>query len=87
MPIDINELRLDSTPLPGACSGVYFLFSKDDLLYIGEGGNCALRVAEHTRNPYKPFASYAVIPVDDEQERKTLERRLRGQFRPPYNRN
>jgi hypothetical protein len=45
----IEEHRGKSIPLSGACAGVYFLFDKDKLVYVGQGWNCFLRVAEHTR--------------------------------------
>ena len=86
--LDIEQLRNDAIQLQGSRSGVYFLFSENDLVYIGEGWNCSLRVAEHTRrDSNKVFRSWNFIPVDDEQERKALERELRLEYRPLYNRN
>ena len=72
--------------MQGARSGVYFLFSERELVYVGEGWNCLLRVAEHTRtDSTKAFLSWNFIPIDDKQERKTLERELRRQHRPRDN--
>jgi len=73
-------------PVSGVCSGVYFLFNNDALVYIGEGWNCFLRVAEHTRKESeKVFTRWNFIPIEDEQERIALERALRDQFKPIYN--
>jgi predicted GIY-YIG superfamily endonuclease len=82
----IEELKRESIGVSGACSGVYFLFNGTDLVYIGEGWNCFLRVAEHTRKESdKVFTSWNFIPIGDEQERKARERALRAEFKPKYN--
>ncbi len=84
--LDIEQLRKDATQLQGACSGVYFLFSEDKLVYVGEGWNCLLRVAEHTRrDSNKAFCTWNFMPIDDKQERKALEQDLRRMYRPLYN--
>jgi len=86
--LDIEQLRKDATQLQGARSGVYFLFSEEKLVYVGEGWNCLLRVAEHTRRDWnKAFLSWNFVPIDDKQERKALERDLRRKYRPLYNRD
>jgi hypothetical protein len=46
MKINIEELYQTSVPLSGTCSGVYFLFHGKELVYVGQGWNCFLRVAE-----------------------------------------
>jgi excinuclease UvrABC nuclease subunit len=86
MNIDIDKLKKNSIPLVGACSGVYFLFSDDELVYVGQGWNCLLRVAEHTRKESdKIFNKWNFIQIDDEKERKELEFQLRKQLKPKYN--
>lgn len=73
--------------LQGSCSGVYFLYENDDLVYIGQGWNCLLRIAEHTRKDSdKVFTHWSFHPVDDESERKSLEKELRAKFKPKFNR-
>jgi predicted GIY-YIG superfamily endonuclease len=82
----IEQLNQTSSLLMGACSGVYFLFQNDELVYIGEGWNCLLRVAEHTRkDSTKVFNRWNFVPINDVQERKTFERQLRAQLKPKYN--
>ena len=49
MNIDLHSLRTNAVQRLGNVSGVYFLFDGDELVYIGQGWNCLLRVAEHTR--------------------------------------
>lgn len=85
----INEdyLRLPKFPLGGSCSGVYFLYQEEELVYIGQGWNCLLRVAEHTRKDSdKKFTHWSFLPVEDEVERKRLERELRTKHKPKFNR-
>ena len=85
--LNIEQLRKDATQMPGPRTGVYFLFLEDKLVYVGDGWNCLLRVAEHTRrDSSKAFCSWNFMPIDDKQERKALERDLRRTHRPLYNR-
>jgi excinuclease UvrABC nuclease subunit len=78
---------LPNIPLDGACSGVYFLYQADELVYIGEGWNCLLRVAEHTRKDSdKVFSHWSYLRVGDETRRKQLERDLRAKHKPRFNR-
>ncbi len=83
----IEEIESSSQPLTGNCSGVYFLFDEKELIYVGEGWNCFLRVAEHTRKDSdKLFTKWNFIEIADENERKQVERELRSKFKPKYNR-
>jgi hypothetical protein len=84
--LDIEQLNKDATQVQGARSGVYFLFSEEKLVYVGEGWNCLLRVAEHTgRHSQKVFLSWNFVPIDDKEDRKAVERDLRRKYRPVYN--
>ena len=86
MSINLEELKRKSVSLAGACSGVYFLFNKDDLVYVGQGWNCFLRVAEHTRKDnFKEFTSWSFIHIEDETTRKDLEKQLRKEINTKYN--
>lgn len=82
----IEELKSTSQKLTGNCSGVYFLFDDNELVYVGQGWNCLLRVAEHTRKDSgKKFTDWNFIEIENEQERKQLERELRDTLKPKYN--
>jgi hypothetical protein len=60
--------------------------NQNELVYIGQGWNCFLRVAEHTRNESdKKFTHWNFIQIEDEKERKEVERSLRVIFKPKYN--
>lgn len=84
--LDMVGLKRNVIALQGTCSGVYFLFEGDELVYVGEGWNCALRVAEHTRKESKKvFSSWTFLPMEDERERKALEREVCLQYKPKYN--
>ena len=84
--IEINTLNANSNRLEGNCSGVYFLFDDKELVYIGKGWNCLLRVAEHTRKDSdKIFTSWNYVHIKDEKEYAVLERELIKTYKPKYN--
>jgi len=81
-----SSLRRAAAALVGNVSGVYFLFEGDELVYIGEGWNCFLRVAEHTRKEStKKFTHWSYLEIPSRSERKIVERTLRAQYSPRYN--
>lgn len=66
---------------------MYFLYDNDELVYVGQGWNCLLRVAEHTRKDSdKVFTHWSFLPVPDESLRKSLEKELRAALKPRFNR-
>ncbi len=82
----ITNLRNEGIRLDGNCPGLYFLFDNDELVYIGKGWNCLLRVAEHTRKDSdKIFTSWNYIEITDKQEYSKLEKELIVKFSPKYN--
>jgi len=88
MSINLEELKQKMFPIAGACSGVYFLFNKNELVYVGEGWNCFLRVAEHTRKDkkrFKEFTGWTFISIDDKMKRKDLEKKIRKEIKTKYN--
>ena len=86
MNIDLKGLQKTSFETIGHCSGVYFLFYEEELVYIGQGWNCFLRVAEHTRKDSdKEFTHWNYIAIESELERKEVERELRKKYKPKFN--
>lgn len=84
--IKIEELLKTSKKLEGNYSGIYFLFDGDELVYIGKGWNCLLRVAEHTRKDSDiVFNSWNYINIAEENEYNKIEKELIKQFIPKYN--
>lgn len=84
--VDIEALRLSSHETAGHQSGVYFLFYGEELVYIGEGWNCFLRVAEHTRKDSdRVFTHWNFVPVESREARKALELALRRRYKPKFN--
>ena len=43
------------------CSGIYFLISDDEVVYVGQSVNVHSRVGQHYREKYKEFNSYVYI--------------------------
>ena len=62
--------------------GIYFLFDKDELVYIGESDNIFRRIGEHVRDGTKEFDRFEVYPTWD---RKSLEGFLISTLKPKYN--
>ncbi len=82
----IKKLKNSSRTLAGNCSGVYFLFDKNELVYVGQSWNCLLRVAEHTKkDSAKYFTKWNFIEIENENKRKQVERQYRREFTPKYN--
>ena len=87
--INLEEIKHSRFSVSGTCAGVYFLYNNDDLVYVGQTWNCFLRVAEHTRKDgsrFKEFTSWSFIPLEDQTQRKDLERKLIREYQPIYNR-
>ncbi len=86
MKIDVAELFAARKELDGNGPGIYFLFDGEELVYIGKGWNCLLRVAEHTRKESeKVFTSWSYVRIDDEAEYSALEKVLIRKHAPKYN--
>lgn len=87
MDINVSTISQTSVPIQGNVSGVYFLFHNDEIVYIGQGWNCFLRVAEHTRkDSSKVFTHWSFVEIQSETERKVIERELIKKHRPKFNR-
>lgn len=82
----IRKLHAASYKLTGNCSGVYYLFHEDELVYIGSSWNCFLRVAEHTRrNSPITFNSWYFEHIEAQEKYRARERELIQEYRPRYN--
>lgn len=83
---EIYNLYKSSKFLEGNCSGIYFLFDGNELVYIGKGWNCLLRIAEHTRKDSdKKFTSWNYISINDINEYNRIEKELIKKHNPKYN--
>lgn len=78
----IEELRRLAEPFDG-CIGVYFLFKKQAVIYIGQSLNVFKRVHDHRLNGVD-FDAWTVIACD-RSELLTLEQHYISAFRPPFN--
>ena len=66
-------------------SGVYFLFDKDELVYIGTSANIYERIGQHVSEGVKMFDRFEVFPTKDKFDRYMLEGFLIQLFHPKYN--
>lgn len=77
--IEIGDL-LCKRSTPRRISGIYFLFRKDKLVYVGQSTNVIARVHSHTVR----FDTYTYIEVDHEID--FLEMAYITKYRPSENR-
>lgn len=83
---EISVLRSTASALAGNVSGVYLLFNNQELVYVGEGWNCLLGVAEQTRKEsQKQFTHWSCIPIESKSERTAVKRELLIQHSPRFN--
>ena len=86
MNINIDELKRSWFALTGKCSGVYFLFNNDDLVYVGESWNCFLGVAENTKKDnFKEFTNWNFIHIEDDTQRRDLKKQIISKYQTKYN--
>ena len=75
---------------------VYFLYDKNEIVYIGYTFNLGKRLGEHSqwinsrenhRNQLvkKQFTHYSIIPMNDGKKAKELESKLIKKHQPKYN--
>ena len=70
-----------------ALPGVYAIFRRDVLLYIGQSKNVARRLAKHElRRFFRPSDVVAVRYIRPDENLDTVEARLIRRLRPPMNR-
>lgn len=62
--------------------GVYFLYDKDELVYIGTSDNLFRRIGQHIAEKTKVFDRFELFPTND---RIRLEGFLIRMFKPKYN--
>lgn len=62
--------------------GVYFLYDKDELVYIGQSDNLYRRIGQHIAENKKMFDRFELYPTTD---RIRLEGFLIKMFKPKYN--
>ena len=77
---------------------VYFLYNKNEIVYIGYTFNLGKRLGEHSqwtnsREGYrnqlikKQFTHYSIIPMNDSKKARELESELIKKHQPKYNKN
>ena len=78
----LNEIKSKKKKwIKGGC-GIYFLFDKNELVYIGQSINCLSRIAEHEN--CKKFDSYYILKCEREQLSE-IEAVYIERYKPRYN--
>lgn len=81
MDIDIKKLkrhRYDRTVI----RGIYYLFNKWELVYIGQSDNILRRINQHTN---KEFDEFAFIKIEDGVDLLKIEAEEINKYLPKYN--
>lgn len=65
-------------------SGVYFLYDKGELVYIGQSKNILVRIYQHND---KVFDTFDYLEIQDEKKRNDKEIDLIMQHTPKYNKS
>jgi hypothetical protein len=85
--LSIDDLRKLSRHIPvRQGGGVYFLWSGDELLYIGQTALFGRRIGDHEYQRRIPFEWTTFIVCPDQGARVELEETYIRLYRPPYNR-
>lgn len=84
-----TELNLKNIPL---IKGIYFIFTDEELVYIGKSNNIVLRILTHFSSNDNPLINYSdikrtsFIEVEDSKELHNLEKYAIRHFKPKWNR-
>lgn len=84
--LSIDDLVSQRAPY-NIVRGIYFVFSDDEIIYIGQSINIVQRVAFHfvdTRFRHTPPTTYAFVEVPGDQL-DLMEMLYINKFRPRYN--
>ena len=81
---EIEALYFKRQPINGYAPGIYFLFNRDEIVYVGKSLWTMARIYSHERCKGKDFDSFTVLPFPAEQlDEKELEYICK--FKPIYN--
>lgn len=65
--------------------GVYFLYNKGELVYIGKSNNIFYRIGTHIHENIKEFDEWKYHEIEDETQRTKTEAYLISIYKPKYN--
>lgn len=66
-------------------SGIYYLYSKDEVMYIGKSNKLGKRVIQSIQG--KDVDSYSIAPIPNQADRDILEVYLINKYKPKYNKD
>lgn len=66
-------------------SGVYFLYSEEKLVYVGQSNNIYSRIADHSTDGEMRFDTWNYEEINDPTERISRERSAIMLYKPPLN--
>lgn len=80
------EMLFDIKEITGVTSGIYFLFDKNELVYIGKSGNVPNRLKKHYKENTKKFDSFFWAYSSSNFEITKCEEEHIFRYYPKYNR-
>lgn len=66
-------------------SGIYYLYNKDEVVYIGKSNKLGKRVIQSVQG--KNVDSYSIVPIPNQADRDILEVYLINKHKPKYNKD
>ena len=86
LPVSVVEMRENLIPINGSFgAGVYFLFNREELVYVGVSNNIFVRIVTHRNDQSKKFDHIFFIYENDRQRRLALERAYIRSYSPKFN--
>lgn len=74
--------KIEIIDVPQIIIGVYLLYCKNEVVYVGKSKDVLSRIKQH---PNKPHDSVGIIRTKTIEDSESLERVLINHFMPPYN--
>lgn len=84
-PIELGRVFSLRWPAPVRAAGVYRLYRKDTVIYVGSSHNILLRLLQHQSKGRIPFDSFDFTQVEDEDERLLTEIKFIHHHAPEFN--
>ncbi len=83
----LKEIKAVKKPFPIGSQGIYFLFHKGKLIYIGKSKDAISRIYQHREQKRFSFDSYVIYPFPGPTEMLELAELLYiDKFKPVFNR-
>ena len=80
--IDLKELKSNYV---SKVNGIYFLYKREDIIYIGKSINVIFRIGQHLSDYHKDFDYYKFIEFNEDEDLEKIEKEYIDKYKPFYN--